>query len=169
LDSFATRRGCGRQLHLANSTRAPTGSQDPVFQGEQHGLSLIGCDDLAVPRVPEDTSAAGVAIAAKPLLMAASIDHQFRMSISLRITVGTVLRPILQRRLPERSEILSGCSSSRRSRTSCCEPQRRLSVRPNVGIELPAAAWRLARGVHDGQRRRAGQVPCRSGSARMTG
>jgi hypothetical protein len=38
-------------------------------------------------------------------------------------------------------------------------------VRPNVRAERTAAARRLARAVQDKPRRRAGQVPCRCGSA----
>jgi hypothetical protein len=132
-------------------------------------VALIASGDLAVPRVPKDTSAAGIAIAAKPLLMAASGDHLFGMSTWQNRGAGTALALNGHRWLPERAEILRGCSGPRRSRTSCCEPQRRLSARPNVGIELRAQAWRRARAVHDDYRRCAGLVPCRSESARMTG
>ena len=139
------------------------------IRGEHRRVSLVVNDDLAVPRVPKDTSALGAAIAAKPLLIPASIDHQFRLSISQRITVGTVFRLIRQRRLPGRSEILRGCSGSRRSRTSCSKRQRCVSARPNVGIELTAAAWRLGREADDRPGCRTAKAPCRSGSARMTG
>jgi len=169
LDIPDSRHWWGRQLHLPNSTRAPTGSQHSVSPGERHGVSLNAGDDLTVPRVPKDTSAAGVAIAAKPLLMPASIDHQFWMRISQRITAGTVLRMTRQRRLPERSEILRGCSGSRRSRTFCSTLQRRFRARPNVGGELTAQAWRLGREAENTQSSRTAKVPCRSGSARLTG
>ena len=39
-------------------------------------MSLTVGDDLAVPRVPTDTSAAGAEVAAKPLLMAANGDQR---------------------------------------------------------------------------------------------
>jgi hypothetical protein len=45
------------------------------------GLASAAALNLAVPRVPKDTSAAGAAIAAKPLLMPASGDHQPYISI----------------------------------------------------------------------------------------
>jgi len=50
------------------------------IRGEHRRVSLVVNDDLAVPRVPKDASAAGAAFAAKPLLMAVSGDHLFWMS-----------------------------------------------------------------------------------------
>jgi hypothetical protein len=139
------------------------------LRGEHHCVALIASGDLAVPRVPKDTSAAGIAIAAKPLLMAASGDHLFGMSAWQNRGAGTALALNGHRWLPERAEILRGCSGPRRSRTSCCEPQRRLSARPNVGGELTAQAWRLGREAENTQSCRTAKVPCRSGSARLTG
>jgi hypothetical protein len=139
------------------------------FRGEHHSVALIASDDLAVPRLPKDTSAAGAALAAEPLLMAVSGDHLFGTSTWQFRCAGTALALNRYRWLPKRAEILRGCSGSRRSRTSCWEPQRRFGARPNVGGELTTQAWRLGREAENTQNRRTAKVPRRSGSARLTG
>ena len=60
-------------------------------------------------------------------------------------------------------------SSSTPKALTLPEPQRILAVLPNVGGELTAQAWRLGREAENTQSRRTAKVPCRSGSARLTG
>ena len=91
----------------------------------------------------------------------------FVLAIRRRCTRESATRHQSSR--PERGETMRGCSSSRRSRTSCCDSQRRFSARPNVGGELTAQARRLGREAENTQSRRTAKVPCRSGSARLTG
>jgi len=62
-----------------------------------------------------------------------------------------------QRRLPARGFPLGGCSSSRRSRTSCWSTARRPFLLPNVRAEAPGADGWLARLTDDSQPPSAGQ------------
>ncbi len=73
------------------------------------------------------------------------------------------------RSLTEREELLVAVQVHSDSRISCHESQRHMLAMPNVGGELTAQARRLGREAENTQSRRTAKVPCRSGSARLTG
>jgi hypothetical protein len=61
---------CPTLRQRCNEAKEVVGACEPGFASSAE-------QDMAVPRVPKDTSALGAAIAAKPLLMAVSGDRRF--------------------------------------------------------------------------------------------
>ena len=94
------------------------------------GLVFSSELDLAAPRVPKDTSALGSAIAAKPPLMPASVDHQFWMSIRQCDSEGTALILIRQHWPLEASGNPSWLF--------------KLTAKPHSLLRAAAAAWCVA-------------------------